>query len=873
MSKKEELVRLSEYTPYPFQIPRIELDFFIYEKYVVLISTMEIEPLSKENIPMVLKGINLELDEIIIQGQVLTNDKYILSTKELIIKDLPVEPFKLKIRNRINPFENNSLEGLYLSESLLATQCEAEGFRRICFHPDRPDVLSKYLVRIEAEHKKFPLLLSNGNKIYSSNSTQDPSRHMVVWDDPFPKPSYLFALVAGNLERESDIFITRSGRKVVINLYVDEGDKLYCNHAIKSLKKAMRWDEDIYQLEYDLDEYNIVAVRHFNMGAMENKSLNIFNSKLVLADSEIATDDELRRIEGVIAHEYFHNWTGNRITCRDWFQLSLKEGLTVFRDQSFTADLHSESSKRIEDVSFLRSTQFIEDSGPTSHPVKPKEYLAIDNFYTTTIYEKGAEIIRMLYTILGHKPFIKGMNLYAKRFDGCAATTEDFIQSIVEGACVEKNNLNFDANQFSEWYNQKGTPHVVISREWESKTGKLILKVEQNNPKYKDKSSQTPLIIPLLMAVLTPDGRLNEETLFILDKHKKDFLIEDLPPGERVPTLSLFRRFSAPVTWKSDLSNEELFYLFKFDDDPFSRWDAGQKLMHKALLERASNTPDFELESNLVATFEYLIASVGEQDPEALSTLLNLPGLSELEIAQQPADPIGLYSSKIYLESLLGKKLRCQLRALLSKISASCALNWPNGQGVRKMITLSWRWLSLGGDVEIRGDLLQIVSGSSMTMTRAALNALQPVACQERELAMITFYNLWKDRPVILDAWFSLEASTPRKDSLQRVKELLFHPLFDPKAPNAVRAVLGGFSSNIKAFHSIDGSGYRFIVDQIIDLDQRNPITASKMAKVFCRWRSYSAVNRKAMYKALLTLSESELSSNTREVVQLILSE
>ncbi|HJO77680.1 MAG TPA: M1 family aminopeptidase, partial [Prochlorococcaceae cyanobacterium Fu_MAG_134] len=383
---------------------------------------------------------------------------------------------------QINPFSNTSLEGLYTSEHMLTSQCEAEGFRRICFHPDRPDVLSRYLVRIEADRALYPVLLSNGNLITTSPLVKDPLRHQAIWEDPYPKPAYLFALVAGALQEVQSQFKTASGRSVLLRLHVEKGDEPYTSHALASLKKAMAWDEKVYGLEYDLDEYNIVAVRHFNMGAMENKSLNIFNSKLVLADAESTTDGELERIESVVAHEYFHNWTGNRITCRDWFQLSLKEGLTVFRDQSFTADLHSAALKRIEDVSMLRNTQFREDSGPTAHPVKPSEYKAIDNFYTTTIYEKGAELIRMLHTLIGQKRFMAGMELYVQRFDGTAATTEDFIQSIAEGACSNGEKLGFDLDQFERWYHQAGTPQVSVKRHWDSQAGTLTLEVRQFTP-------------------------------------------------------------------------------------------------------------------------------------------------------------------------------------------------------------------------------------------------------------------------------------------------------------------------------------------------------------------------------------------------------
>ena len=869
----KKLVKLSEYKPYQFRIPTIELDFFIDEGYVRVKACMSIEPLSESCTPLLLKGESLELENLSIQGVTLSKHEYLVSNGNLTIMKPPSVPFELKIITRINPYNNTSLEGLYLSEAMLTTQCEAEGFRRICFHPDRPDVLSKYRVRIEADFEKYPVLLSNGNQIYSSIVSTKEGRHEVIWDDPSPKPSYLFALVAGGLERFKDTFIRSSGSPVSINLYVEPGQKNFTFHAIESLKKAMTWDESVYGFEYDLDEYNIVAVRHFNMGAMENKSLNIFNSKLVLADSETATDDELERIESVIAHEYFHNWTGNRITCRDWFQLSLKEGLTVFRDQCFTSDLHSYSVKRIEDISFLRNTQFLEDSGPTSHAVKPAEYLSIDNFYTTTIYEKGAELIRMLHTMLGNKRFMKGMRVYAKRFDGCAATTEDFIEAIVEGAFDKETSPDFDIKQFSNWYLQSGTPEIRIAREWDSDAGKLTLKIHQNIPCRSTNSKKNPLVIPIKIAVITLGGRLGEERLLILDQEQQEFIIDGLPAERKMPVLSFFRNFSAPVKWQSDLSLSELFHLFRFDDDPFSQWNAGQDLMRKALVSRVNKTPDFELEQNLIETFSHLIITLEVEDLKGLSTLLSLPGLSELELSQDAVDPIGLYEARMHLETLFGEKLSSLLKSLVIANKTACSFEWPNGDGARKITAHAWRWLALGGDLEVRSEVHKIIRGNSMTLARAALTALKPIECNERAMAMSEFYDRWKNRPVILDSWFALEASTPRRDCLDRVRELLEHPRFDPMAPNAVRAVLGGFASNTKSFHAVDGSGYIFMADQIAELDQRNPITASRMVKVFSRWKSYLPINSTTMFHAIDQLSKSQLSSNTREVIELILTD
>ena len=862
--------RLADYRPYPFQIPNIELDVVVEEQHIAISSSMQIEPALTTKVPLVLQGLNLELDSIVINGSSVPTDAYSLSSSELVLHQPPIHPFELKIICRIDPFNNTSLEGLYASESMLTSQCEAEGFRRICFHPDRPDVLSRYRVRIEADRTRYPVLLSNGNLVSKGPLAKDPMRHEAIWDDPYPKPAYLFALVAGALQEVQAHFKTTSGRSVLLRLHVENGDEPYTSHALDSLKKAMAWDEKVYGLEYDLDEYNIVAVRHFNMGAMENKSLNIFNSKLVLADSECATDDELERIESVVAHEYFHNWTGNRITCRDWFQLSLKEGLTVFRDQSFTADLHSKAVKRIEDVSMLRNTQFREDSGPTSHPVKPSEYKAIDNFYTTTIYEKGAELIRMLHTLLGQQRFMAGMALYVQRFDGTAATTEDFIHSIAEGACANGEQLGFDLDQFQRWYHQSGTPQVCVKRHWDSQVGTLTLEVSQFTPPTPGQPSKAPLVIPMALAVIGPNGRIGEEKLVVLDQDTQSVSLRDLPRQAKPPALSIFRRFSAPITLQMDVSVDESLQLLALDDDPVARWEAGQRLWRKILLARASKQADKPLEERLALALNQLITSGGESDPSFLAMLFGMPGLAELEAAQDVADPLMLYQVYQSLKSWLGVKLSDPLQNLLERSRLNWGAQWPAGQGERMLTGLTWSWLAAAGDCEVRKEAVEAVNGPSMSLARAALRALQPVECTERDEALKSFYERWQDRPVILDTWFALEASTPRSDGLERIKQLLDHPRFDPMAPNAIRAVLGGLASNPPVFHAIDGSGYNFMAEQLIAIDQRNPITASRMVKVFSRWQTYAPSRKEAMHRAIDQLASAELSANTREVVTLM---
>ena len=859
-------VRLADYSPWPFALPAIHLAVDIRPGDVLVTSRLDLEPRGGAE-ALQLRGVDLEICSIKLNGDDVAGDDYSYRDQLLTIHSPPSKPFVLETCCRIDPYNNSSLEGLYVSGGLLSTQCEAEGFRRITFHPDRPDVLSRWTVRIEASRASCPVLLSNGNAISEEELTD--GRHAVTWKDPFPKPSYLFALVAGELREIRDLYTTASGRAVTLRLHVEEGDEPYTAHAMESLKRSMAWDEQVYQLEYDLDEYNIVAVRHFNMGAMENKSLNIFNSKLVLADAETATDAELERIESVIAHEYFHNWSGNRITCRDWFQLSLKEGLTVFRDQSFTADLHSAAVKRIEDVAMLRNTQFREDAGPTAHPVKPAEYQAIDNFYTTTIYEKGAELIRMLHTLLGQERFMRGMATYVSRFDGTAATTEDFVQSIVDGAAQDGQPLGFDSERFKRWYHQAGTPELTVQRQWDAVKGELTLELRQSTPPTPGQTEKQPLVLPIAVALVGEKGRIGEEQLLVMDGDQASLTLQG-DPGSAAPALSLLRRFSAPVNVQLEQSLQESLQLLAHDDDPFSRWDAGQRLARQVLLARASGEPDATVEAALIQALRQRLNAFDGGGGQDLAVLLALPGTAELEALQNPVDPPALYAARREWIAELGRQLADPLNQLLDVCRGEWPQAWPAGQGARSLTGLAWSWLAAAGDAEARNQALEAVSGPSMTLARAALRALQPLEVDERDLALDRFYQRWQDKPVILDAWFALEASAPRTDGLQRVQALLEHPRFDPLAPNSLRAVLGGFTANVPVFHAIDGSGYRFMADQIAAVDRRNPITASRMAKVFSRWSSYGVDRQSAMRQAIDQLAAGELSSNTAEVVAML---
>jgi aminopeptidase N len=894
------VVRRADYRPAPYLVPRTDLTVQLFADHALVRSTLELVPnplVGGEGSSLPLKGVDLQLLDLRLDGEVVPPEAYRRNDDGLTLLCPPAQPFQLTSTVRIEPCQNTSLEGLYVSGGMVTSQCEAEGFRRITFHPDRPDILSRYRVRIEADLEREPVLLSNGNCLARGplpNESGAPARHFALWDDPFPKPSYLFALVAGRLEEVTDQFTTKSGRVVRLRLHVERGDEAYTAHALQSLQRAMKWDETVYGLEYDLDEYNIVAVRHFNMGAMENKSLNIFNSKLVLADAETATDSELERIESVIAHEYFHNWTGNRITCRDWFQLSLKEGLTVFRDQCFSADLHGQPQVRIETAAVLRNTQFREDSGPTAHPIQPDHYEAIDNFYTTTIYEKGAEVIRALHTLLGEKVFTRGMALYVERHDGTAATCEEFVQALQDAAeqswAAAGTTPLFDFGQYRRWYHQAGTPTLTIRRRWRRASGTLELEIRQSTPLTPGQPEKEPLVIPLAIGLVDqagsplkihldtaapadlpvrmPPGHWGASThLLVIDQAVQHFRLEGLPPQDPPPALSVLRQFSAPVKVKLGRPDRERVHLLACDSDPFARWDAGQQLLRRAVARRAAGRPDGGLEAQLVDAFQRLLA-----DPllseASRALLLSLPGLPELEEEIVEPDPPALFAALRSLERLLGQALADSLQEVLESCLSAWTLPWPQGTGARQLTATIWSWRVAAGDAGSIAAARAAVEGSSMTLARAGLRALQFHDLPERQSAVEAFYARWEHKPVILDSWFALEAGAPFPNGLERVAALLRHPRFDLNAPNAVRAVLGGLAGNAPVFHARDGSGYRFLGDQIAALDQRNPITASRLVKVFSRWRSFGPERREQMREGLERLAARPLSANTREVVE-----
>ncbi len=881
-------VRLADYRPAACLLERTDLTVELHADHALVHAQLSFlpNPAAAPGEPLLLRGVELELLSLQLNGAEPAAGVVETTAEGLLLRQPPAAPFTISTSVRIHPARNTALEGLYVSGGMVTSQCEAEGFRRITFHPDRPDLLSRFRVRIEAERASAPLLLSNGNCIERGDLAC--GRHFAVWDDPFPKPSYLFALVAGTLDTVEDTYRTASGRPVQLFLHVDPGDTPYTAHAMESLKRSMAWDEQVYGLEYDLDEYHIVAVRHFNMGAMENKSLNIFNSKLVLADAATATDGELERVESVIAHEYFHNWTGNRITCRDWFQLSLKEGLTVFRDQCFSSDLHGHALNRIENVSLLRNTQFREDAGPTAHPVQPDQYQAIDNFYTTTIYEKGSEVIRCLHTLLGHDTFMRGIALYVERHDGTAATCEDFVQALQDAAPADPG---FDFGRFRRWYRQAGTPVLHVQRHWDGEQGRLELVLRQHTPPTPGQPHKEPLVLPLAIGLVDQAGdallpRLAGETeaeataallpadrwgqgsrLLVLQEEERRIVLEGLPRQAHPPALSLLRQFSAPVKLEMGRPSAELVHLFACDSDPFARWDAGQGLLRQVVLARAAGSTDHGLEDELIDAYGRILADPGLSEASR-SVLLSLPGLAELEDAMAEPDPPALFAALQALRRRFGEALAAPLTAALERCQPQWELTWPEGNGARMLTATAWSWRAAAGDGAVIAAAAAAVHGPSMTLARSGLRALQDQPIPERQQAMAAFYERWQERPVILDAWFAMEASAPLPDGLARVEALLRHPRYDPDAPNAVRAVLGGFVGNVPVFHAADGSGYRFLAERIAELDRRNPITASRLAKVFSRWQSYGPERRAAMGAALQQLAAAKLSTNSREVVE-----
>jgi aminopeptidase N len=794
----------------------------------------------------------------------LPDSGFSVNSDKLLIHGVP-EICSLEIEVLIKPQENTALVGLYPSGDFLLTQCEAEGFRKITYFPDRPDVMTRYEVTIVADKQRYPVLLSNGNAVDSGEFAD--GRHWVCWDDPWAKPSYLFALVAGELACIEDCFKTRSGRDVTLRVYVEQENIDRCEHAMESLIHAMKWDEDRFGLEYDLDIYHIVATNDFNMGAMENKSLNIFNSKYVLARPDTATDFDYQGIEGVIGHEYFHNWTGNRVTCQDWFQLTLKEGLTVFRDQEFSSDMQSRAVKRIRDVRQLRGKQFPEDAGPMSHPIRPDKYLEINNFYTMTVYQKGAEIIRMCHTLLGEDGFQKGMRLYFERHDGMAVSCDDFL-----AAMADANDA--DLQKFGRWYGQSGTPELTARGSYDANARTFTLHLSQMTPMTHDQAEKQPLVIPVAVGLISRDGaefplQLSGDDspaatsrMLVLEQAQQSFVFEDV--NER-PIPSLLRGFSAPVKLEYPYSTSDLAVLMAHDSDAFVRWEAAQLLAQGQILdnvERLLEGSEPVVGEELADAFAALLADV-DSDPALVAEALHLPGEDYLADQMEVVDVDGIHAARKFVKSRLANTLHDAFTSRYKSMSD----DGPYSKSPASMA----RRLSYLLETESGAGLAeaQLKSSDNMTDTLAALQGLVWVEAPGADAALRAFEEQWRDDALVMDKWFSIQASIPGERTVERVRKLLDHPGFSIANPNKVRSVTGVFSMmNPTGFHTADGSGYRLHADQVIALDALNPQMAARMAGAFNPWTRYDEGRRSLMKSELNRIASVEgLSPDVSEII------
>ena len=849
-------IYLKDYQPPAYLVESIDLTFHLHEESTLVISRLELlrnPGAGGEGEDLLLDGEYLKLQSVSLNGRELSESEYRLDDTSLTIPQ-PPQRFSLETRVVIKPQENTALEGLYRSGRMYCTQCEAEGFRRITYFPDRPDVMARFSTTISADKQTYPVLLSNGNLV--EERELEDGRHLVRWEDPFPKPCYLFALVAGDLRYQQDSHTTPSGREVDLRIYVEPENLDKCDHAMRSLKHAMTWDEQQYGREYDLDIYMIVAVNDFNMGAMENKGLNIFNARLVLADPQSATDQNFQAIEGVIAHEYFHNWTGNRITCRDWFQLSLKEGLTVFRDQEFSADMGSRGVKRIEDVRLLRTVQFAEDASPMAHSIRPDSYMEINNFYTPTVYEKGAEVVRMQHHLLGPELYRKATDLYFERYDGQAVTTDDFVR------CMEDAGGK-DLEQFRLWYSLAGTPEVQVDESYDPASRRYTLEFNQSCPDTPGQAHKPPLHIPLSMALLDNQGRelplqLSGERApvgvqRVIELRRRTDRFTFLGITEK-PIPSLLRGFSAPIRLRFDYSDEDLMFLMARDRDPFNRWDAAHKLATRTLLqliEARRSRRELVVEEGFVSAFRHALCD-RSGDKAQLTEVLILPSEAVLGDQMEQVDVEAIHAMREWLKRHLATRLKEEfLQVYRDNQTADPYAIDQDSIARRSLKNLALNYLMMLDDPEVRRlCMAQFESGDNMTDRMAALTALASCDCPERTQALSAFEAQWRNDPLVMDKWFAVQANSKLPGTLQTVKQLMLHPAFSLRNPNKVRSLVGVFcSSNLMGFHAADGAGYRFLADQVIALDKLNPQVASRMLRIMIRWRRYDEA-RQVLMKA-----------------------
>jgi aminopeptidase N len=876
-----QTIYLKDYTPSAFLISTVELDVALFDEYARVTSRIAIarNPAATDAAaPLVLDGEDLTLEAVTLNGRPLAEAEYTITPEHLAIPDVP-DALVLETVVRIRPHENTTLSGFYASKDGCFTQCEAQGFRRITYFLDRPDVMARYTTTLYADKERYPVLLANGNLVASGNESPTragaPARHWAKWVDPFPKPSYLFAMVAAKLDVLEDTFVTRSGKTARLAIYVEPGKLDQTGFAMQALKKAMKWDEDVFGLELDLDQYMIVAVGDFNMGAMENKGLNVFNTKYILARPDIASDIDYQNIDAVVAHEYFHNWTGNRVTCRDWFQLSLKEGLTVFRDHEFTADMYSRPVQRIREVRNLRARQFPEDASAMAHPVRPQSYMEISNFYTATVYQKGAEVVRMIHTLIGAASFRKGMDLYFERHDGQAVTTDDFVNAMADASGI-------DLTQFKRWYDQAGTPTVEVSDAYDEKAQGYVLTVRQSTAPTPGQPDKLPFHIPLAVGLVGANGRdiplrLEGESagagatrVLSVTAAEQRFTFIDVPAR---PVPSLARNFSAPVTVKHDYDERSLTHLMAHDSDPFNRWEAGQRLATRLMLrgvEALRNGRDFSVPESFVDAFRDVLALAG-RDPAFAAEALSLP--SEIFLAEQMdvVDPDAIHGARTRVARTLGELLPDELlagyhaNAVGGDYSPDAA-----SAGKRALRNVCLSYLMETGSADACALVhAQFNAADNMTDAIAALGILADFDCAPRAQALESFYERWKDEPLVVDKWLRVQAMSRLPGTLDEVQRLMSHPAFSIRNPNKVYALIGAFSAgNHLRFHATDGSGYDFVADAVITLDALNPQVAARIARAFDRWKKLDAV-RQAHARAALTRIRDmqDLSKDVCEIV------
>ncbi|WEJ73910.1 aminopeptidase N [Pseudomonas sp. PSE14] len=878
-TEQPKVIYLKDYQAPEYLIDETNLTFELYEDHTLVHAqlVMRRNPERGDGLPpLVLDGQQLELLSVALDDQTLEAGQYQLDENHLTLQPT-AKTFTVDSTVRIHPESNTALEGLYKSGKMFCTQCEAEGFRKITYYLDRPDVMSSFTTTLSAEQHKYPVLLSNGNPVASGS--EEGGRHWATWQDPFKKPAYLFALVAGDLWCVEDQYTTLSERDVTLRIYVEPENIDKVQHAMDSLKNSMRWDEKVYGREYDLDIFMIVAVNDFNMGAMENKGLNIFNSSCVLAKAETATDAAHQRVEGVVAHEYFHNWSGNRVTCRDWFQLSLKEGFTVFRDSEFSADMNSRTVKRVEDVAFLRTNQFAEDAGPMAHPVRPDSFIEISNFYTLTVYEKGSEVVRMIHTLLGAEGFRKGTDLYFERHDGQAVTCDDFVKAMEDANGV-------DLTQFKRWYSQSGTPRLAVEESFDAAAQTYTLTFRQSCPATPGQSEKQPFVIPVQMGLIDKLGnalslRLQGEEhahgsdrVLTVDQAEQSFTFVGL--AEK-PLPSLLRGFSAPVKLSFPYDRDQLMFLMQHDEDGFNRWEAGQQLSVQVLQELIGQHQRGEklvLDQRLITAFRTLLLDTG-LDQAMVAEMLSLPSEAYLTEISEVADVDAIHAAREFARQQIGAALHEQLweryQANRKQSRETAYVAEASHIARRSLQNIALSYLMQSGKAEVLAACQeQYKDCDNMTERLTALAVLVNSSFEsEKAEALAMFADYFQDDPLVMDQWFSVQAGCTLPGGLERVQALMNHSAFTLKNPNKIRALIGAFANqNAVNFHRADGAGYRFLADQIITLNALNPQIASRLLTPLTRWRKY-APERQALMRAELEriLASGELSSDVFEVV------